>query len=104
MNLRDMDKYLNAVANNCNDLHQEMNCLSVQEEMEEFMFLGLRMISGVSKSKFEELFQTDFTKIYGEIVDNLKGKKLLDEDGDRIFLTEKGIDVSNLVMAEFLLS
>lgn len=103
-NIRDMDKYINAVENNCNDLHQEVNHLSVQEEMEEFMFLGLRMISGISKRKFEELFQVDFDKVYGEILNNLIEKQLMQEDGDRILLTEKGIDVSNYVMAEFLLS
>jgi oxygen-independent coproporphyrinogen-3 oxidase len=99
-----MDKYIDAVENKCIDLHQEVNYLSVQEEMEEFMFLGLRMISGVSKRDFEELFKVDFAKIYGEILVSLVEKQLMKEDGDKISLTETGIDVSNYVMAEFLLS
>lgn len=78
--------------------------LSVREQEEEFMFLGLRMMDGVSKRDFFERFATDFASVYGETAERFIKEGLLaqSEDGDRIFLTARGIDVSNQVMAEFL--
>ena len=77
--------------------------LSHKEQMEEFMFLGLRMTAGISKQEFFDTFGQDFDFTYGEVVHELKAKGLLEADGDRIFLTERGIDVSNMVLSEFLL-
>lgn len=71
--------------------------------MEEFMFLGLRMMKGISPQEFEEKFHQDFGTIYGRAVEKLKMQGLLEEEGGRIRLTERGIDVSNQVLVEFLL-
>ncbi len=83
----------------------ELSYISVREQMEEFMFLGLRMTNGISKKEFYRRFQTDISEIYGEILVALYEKDLLAEDKmqDRIYLTRKGIDLSNMVLAEFLL-
>ncbi len=81
--------------------------LSHKEQMEEFMFLGLRMTDGISKQEFFDTFGQDFDFTYGEIVQELKGQGLIAEkqieDDRRVFLTEKGVDLSNSVLAEFLL-
>ena len=74
-----------------------------QATMEEFMFLGLRMMKGISPQEFEEKFHQDFGTIYGRAVEKLKMQGLLEEEGGRIRLTERGIDVSNQVLVEFLL-
>ena len=71
--------------------------------MEEYMFLGLRMTEGISKQEFFDSFRQDFDFTYGEVVLKLKEQGLLKEEGDRIFLTDKGVDISNTVLAEFLL-
>ncbi|MGN0169609.1 MAG: radical SAM family heme chaperone HemW [Lachnospiraceae bacterium] len=81
---------------------QETECLSVRAQMEEYMFLGLRLIKGVSKRKFKENFRKSMDEIYGEVIAKLKAEKLLQEEGDRIRLTDRGIDVSNYVLAQFL--
>ncbi|MDE7286703.1 MAG: coproporphyrinogen III oxidase, partial [Lachnospiraceae bacterium] len=84
--------------------------LSVQEQMEEFMFLGLRMMQGVSCRKFFRIFGVSIDQIYPGIVDDFCKKGLLvrkaePEVGDeRIMLTRRGIDVSNVIMAQFLFS
>lgn len=72
---------------------------------EEFMFLGLRKMNGVSAADFRERFGVSLWDVYGRVLTELSEKKLLCQsaDGDRIFLTERGIDVSNVVLAEFLL-
>ncbi len=82
--------------------------LSVQEQMEEFMFLGLRMMQGVSCQAFARMFGASIDYMYPGIVDDFCKKGLLErqkepETGEeRIKLTRRGIDVSNVVMAQFL--
>lgn len=95
---RKMNEYLNG--NYYPDVPEE---LSRAAQMEETMFLGLRMSKGISKKKFEQKFQTSFESIYGITTRKLTEKKLLEESAGRVFLTEKGIDLSNYVLAEFLL-
>ena len=77
--------------------------LSLEAEMSEFMFLGLRMTKGVSKAEFLEGFGTPIESVYGNVLDKYKSVGLLEEKEGRIFLTRAGIHVSNGVMAEFLL-
>ena len=77
--------------------------LSKKEEMEEYMFLGLRKIEGVSKSIFETEFVTSMESIYGNVIREMTEKGLLETKGDFVRLTERGIDVSNYVMSEFLI-
>ena len=77
--------------------------LSLEAEMSEFMFLGLRMTKGVSKAEFLEGFGVSIESVYGKVLDKYKSVGLLEETEGRIFLTRAGIHVSNGVMAEFLL-
>lgn len=83
--------------------YKEVQKLSRKEQIEEFMFLGLRMTEGVSKSQFEKFYNLSFDKIYGKICAGLADIGLIDYTGNNIRLTDKGIDVSNQVLAEFLL-
>ena len=80
----------------------ERQVLTKKEQMEEFMFLGLRMVCGVSCKKFADLFGQEIEEVYGGILNTMYDKKLLARDTDHIRLTTLGIDVSNYVMAEFL--
>ena len=77
--------------------------LTETEEMEEFMFLGLRKMNGISKKEFSEYFGKSLEDIYGEAICKLERLKLLEQEDDRVWLTKRGIDVSNSVFVEFLL-
>lgn len=81
----------------------DRDALSLEAEMSEFMFLGLRMTKGVSKAEFLECFGVPIESVYGNVLDKYKSVGLLEEKEGRIFLTRAGIHVSNGVMAEFLL-
>lgn len=81
----------------------EKRALTKTEQMEEFLFLGLRLIKGVSKNAFEKYFGVTMDSIYGEVIKENVRKGLL-KDGEYVALTEQGLDVSNYVMAQFLLS
>ena len=70
--------------------------------MEEFMFLGLRLTQGVSMEKFQTEFGRTIQEVYPGIVEKYICNGLLNVQNERILLSKKGIDVSNLVMSEFL--
>lgn len=76
--------------------------LEREDEMEEFMFLGLRKTSGVLKGQFRSCFQTGIEEVYGGQLEKLKNFRLIEENEERIWLTERGIDVSNMVFVEFM--
>lgn len=81
----------------------EYQKLTKAEQMEEFMFLGLRLTEGVSRTEFAQLFDTQMDTVYGSVLQKMKEESLLEEKDNKIFLTGKGLDVSNYVMAEFLI-
>ena len=83
-------------------IEENQQKLLVEEQMEEFMFLGLRMMEGVSVKGFEETFGKKYEEVYGNVSDKLVAQGLLEQSGDNVRLTERGIDVSNYVMAEFM--
>lgn len=102
-NERDLHAYLSQKA----DCHiVERQILSKQEEMEEYVFLGLRMTQGISPEAYWKRFGVDFYQLYQKILPDLQKNGLLAEtkNHDRIYLTDRGIDVSNTVLAEFLLA
>lgn len=82
---------------------QEIQPLLQKECMEEQMFLGLRMTEGVSKPLFLEAFGQAIEEVYGDVLQELKEQGLLEEDDQRVWLTPRGMDISNYCMAEFLL-
>lgn len=101
-NTTDMQEYLEK-SGTPELMRKDREILTQEDEMAEFMFLGLRMTDGVSKTEFQEYFGTAIEKIYGEVLDKYKRQGMLVEKDDRIFLTRAGIHVSNVVMADFLL-
>lgn len=100
---KELEKYENQrkafeIPDICRDIH----CLGKKEQMEEFMFLGLRMIKGVSIKEFEAVFGKDIFQVYGRQIEKYKEQQLLTVT-DRIALADRGLDVSNLILADFLL-
>ena len=81
---------------------KEAEKLEKEEQIEETMFLGLRMLQGVSMQKFYEQYGIEMKEMYGETIERMKGLSLLEETGDYIRLTEEGISLSNYVMSEFV--
>ncbi len=83
--------------------HIHIETLDKKSEMEEFMFLGLRLMAGISRQQFEKTFQVTLDSVYGEVLRKLKSEHLIEEVAGYVRLTEHGIDVSNYVLSEFLL-
>ena len=84
-------------------LHQEITKLSDKEKMEEFMFLGLRMRDGFYRDEFTQAFGIPIEAVYGDALNHLQQEELLLKREGRIYLTDKGMDLNNYVVAQFML-
>lgn len=98
-NTFDMKSYLENPIEN----YEEHSVLTKEDAMSEYVFLGLRMMRGISKQKFEIEFGSKFDDIYIDAMRENLRKGLIAVDGDRVYLTDIGIDVSNSVMADFII-
>ncbi len=101
-NERDLTTYIR-LAEGKNSVCAQKVRLSLKDGMEEFMFLGLRMMCGVSEDEFFKQFGRGMWEIYGKILQKHISLGLLEKKGNHIALTERGIDVSNMVFCDFLL-
>lgn len=101
-NTTDMDAYLTAQDGEGIDASENLQHLSRREQMEEFMFLGLRMMEGVSRLEFRSAFGVELEGVYGDVIRRLCDQGLLMQQAGYVLLTEEGISVSNYVMSEFL--
>ncbi len=109
-NTRDFTKYLDGCMEK-----ENLEKLSKKSQMEEFMFLGLRLVRGVDVEEFRQLFSEDIFEVYGEVIDKYIKSGHLElvtdydehqtgfQEGAHLRLTDAGLDVSNTIMADFLL-
>ena len=79
----------------------ECDVLSLQEQMEEMAFLGLRTKEGVRLSSFYERFGKSFNEVYGEVVKKYTAMGMMKADETHVALTLKGMEVANWIMADF---
>ena len=119
-NIKDVDSYIDI----CEDIRDELTrdtdrnrlydsatqvlrtnveTMLINSRIEEFMYLGLRMTAGVSRAEFKERFNRDIFELYGEVINKYTDQGFMDSDDNRVWLTDKGIDVSNYILADFLL-
>lgn len=98
----ELDKYILADGE-ISLLEEEKEIVTKEGAMGEFMFLGLRMTEGVSYERFFRRFGVEMTSVYGEVIYDFVESGLLMQTERGIALTARGIDLSNLVFAKFLL-
>lgn len=100
-NTRDLKTYLG----HCSQpktMREDVQFLEEPRQMEEFMFLGLRKTRGVSRKEFHRVFGRDMDMVYEKTLAKCLENGMLKEHKDRVFLSEEGVLVSNLVLSEFL--
>ena len=93
--------YLQAVE--AGNARVQEEALTLNEKMEEEMFLGLRKKSGVSKKRFEEKFGLSFEDQYGAVVAKLTEQGLLVPDRDIVRMTKQGLFLGDTVAEKFIL-
>jgi len=73
-----------------------------EENMSEYLFTGLRKRKGIELADFKERFGAAPEEIYGDVLKKYQKSGLIEIDGGCLRLTEKGVDISNGVLAEFI--
>ena len=86
-------------------MREDYTVLSEKDEMEEFMFLGLRKRAGISEREFKERFKVGLKDIYGKVIAKYEEMDLLEwmDEGKMLRLTDAGIDVSDYIFCDFML-
>jgi len=105
-NIEDIKEYIKYLSQteiiDLSKIQVDVNQLTTENKMEEFMFLGLRRIEGISLKEFYKRFGVRYESVYGKLTKKFIEQELLLHTDDRIYLSERGIDMSNSVMCEFL--
>jgi oxygen-independent coproporphyrinogen-3 oxidase len=81
----------------------DIQCLTRDEAMEEFMFLGLRLADGVSLDEFERTFDCSYRSVYGTVIDEFVSLGLLLCHNNNMCLSRRGMLLSNQVFSRLLL-
>lgn len=102
-NIDDIEKYIKnyEIGNETDNFvfHEKQN---KESKMKEFMMLGLRKIQGVKISDFKNKFGDNPIIIFRKELEKLVNEELLEVDRNYIKLTNKGLDLANLVWEEFV--
>lgn len=80
-------------------IHEEQTLEDMQKE---YMLLGLRKIEGINIQKFKNKFAQNPIFIFKEQLNKLVDEELIIVDGNEIKLTNKGLDLANIVWEEFV--
>ena len=100
-NTKDMRTYLER-CDKPKTMREDVQFLEEPRQMEEFMFLGLRKTRGVSKKEFKRIFGREMDMVYEKALHKCLQNGMLLKHKDRIFLSEEGTLLSNMVLSEFL--
>lgn len=99
-NIKEYIKNIQECKFNKNQIIHEI--LSQEDRKKEFMLLGLRKINGVEIREFKKNFSQNPIYIFREQINKLQKEELIEIDGDFIKLTNRGLDLANLVWEEFV--
>lgn len=102
-NIENLEQYINNIENDNIEknyvTHENQN---IEDKKKEYMLLGLRKIEGVSIQKFKNKFEDNPIYLFRNELKKLIEENLLEIDGDSIRLTNKGLDLANVVWEEFV--
>ena len=98
-NVEDLEKYINNNNKNNYIIHEVQD---KEPQEKEYMLLGLRKIDGIKISEFKNKFVDNPIYVFKNELNKLVEEDLIEVDIDSIKLTNKGIDLANIVWEEFV--
>ena len=101
-NIDDLRDYIKKINNN-ETVEDEVYINTEKDDMEEFMFMGLRMVEGIDEEDFKRRFSVEIDNVYKNAIDKNIEKGLLIRNGGKIYLSPLGIELSNDVMSDMIL-
>lgn len=102
-NTENIEEYINNIHKKCFEKNRIIHEVQTEEDArKEFMLLGLRKIDGVKINEFKNKFGDNPIYLYRNQLDKLSKENLIIVDNDNIRLSNRGIDLANLVWEEFI--
>lgn len=113
-NVTDLKEYMNIGRNLVSEDHRQISEQEVspyiswqhrntkKESISEYLFTGLRKMQGIELSDFEQRFGNRLEGLYGDVLKKHLTAGLIEEEDSYLRFTEKGIDISNRVLADFI--
>ncbi|MGG7176533.1 radical SAM family heme chaperone HemW [Clostridium paraputrificum] len=101
-NIDDLREYIERSNRNESVIEEEVDN-SEKDNMEEFMFMGLRMTEGISEAEFKRRFGINIDSVYENVIEGNIKKGLLIRKSGRIYLSAEGIELSNVVMSDMII-
>lgn len=101
-NIENVKLYIDKI-NSKESVIEEIINNTKEDNIEEFIFMGLRMNDGINIKDFEARFNIDINSIYKNIIEKNINKNLLIIEKENLRLTDRGIELSNSVMSDFIL-
>lgn len=98
----DIEKVIEDQINEIQKIYEIEEVQNIDDKKKEYMLLGLRKIEGVQISKFKEKFIDNPIFLFRKELEKLVSEELISIDGDHIKLTNKGLDLANIVWEEFV--
>ncbi len=95
LNEKACDRYFEKIFN-------DVSRLSPNEQMNESIMLGFRKNDGIDLESFDTKFSTSFLEKYKEQVCKWREEGMLKVEGGRVYLTEKGQSISNMIIVDFM--
>ena len=95
-NTSELQEYLNGF------YHKEETVLSNKDKISEYIIMRLRLTDGISSSEFKKRFNVDFYESYKSLIDKFINTGFMKYESSSYKLTDKGFDVSNSIMCEFI--
>ncbi|MCE5220714.1 MAG: radical SAM family heme chaperone HemW [Clostridium sp.] len=102
-NIDDIEEYIKKI-NEDENVIEQIHVNDISDDMEEFIFMGLRMIEGIKINEFKKRFNKDIYEVYGDIIEKNIKRELLICNSEKLFLSSRGMEISNYVMSDFILS
>lgn len=100
-NIENIKDYIKSILERKSAVKEKIK-LTKQDRMAEFMFLGMRMTKGVCDKDFKKRFGISLFEFYKKVIQKYLKEGLIEIDNECVKLTERGIDVSNVIFEEFL--
>lgn len=102
-NVKEIDEYIEKINNNCtvkdDNSYEDLDKEALQKE---YVMLALRKIDGVNKNKFKTRYKEDIHDVFAKEIVELKKDNLLVENDTNIYLSQRGLEVANIVWERFI--
>lgn len=96
-NEKNIEKYINYPNSKYLERKTDINL-----DIEDTIIMSLRKTNGINKDLFKKKYNKSIDELYKDKIDKYTEMKLMVNDGSRLYLSERGIEVSNIILADFI--